>query len=213
MDLLKKIEEEGRQQGEQILAEAEAQIKVLGEQAERELQAWQIAYRTEQEARIEQERRLRLTRARAQAQEALIRAKGRAAAALFERLAQEAAGLREDQAAYRTFLQRSLQETERALPGPLQLRADPRDQELLGKLIKGSPHRLGEPQEMLGGFIATNERGDTVIDNRLQARIENLRARFRSRLGPALFGEAEPTQVQVATRQGTKREVEEISSP
>lgn len=186
MELLRQIESEGERQVQEILKEAERQAQELLAQAEREIAQERERALKELEAHLEQERRAAISRARAQARAEYLKAKSSAAEALFQKLAQEMAQLRAAPERYRKFLERCLREAEQAIPGPLVVHAAPQDQKLVQELIKESQHKLGDPIATVGGLVVTNERGDLVVDNRLETRLENLRARYRAELGRVL---------------------------
>lgn len=194
MELLERITREGERGAEQIRAQAEEEARRRLAEAERRLVAWraETLQRAEQEA--EGEKRLILSRARAHAREIVLRAKSEAGEQLFSELSQEAACLRSDPERYRAFLARCLQEAESEIRGPLVLHVDPRDEELMEELLRGTQHRLGDRIETPGGFLATNERGDLLVDNRLETRIVNLRQRYRPELSAALFDRAVPSR-------------------
>jgi vacuolar-type H+-ATPase subunit E/Vma4 len=192
MELLNQIEQAGEAEAERILADAAAQAKQRLEQAEREIAAWIEAYRRNELHQIEQEKRLIISRARAQARGVFLKAKSRVAEVLFERLLQETGSLRKDSARYKAFLERCLREAEREIQGPLVLHIDPADEAIVRDLIRGTAHQIGEKIRTRGGFIATNAQGNLVLDNRLETRIANLRQRYRPELGKALFNRTRP---------------------
>lgn len=192
MELLKKIEEEGERQVRQILEEAEEEAKHRLEEAERELARWREEALKQARAQIEGEKRLIISRARAKAREVVLRAKGEAAERLFEELSKEAAGLRSEPEKYRQFLERCLKEAEGEIEGPLVLQIDPQDEGIIKELLAGTPHKIGGQLKTLGGFVATNERGDLLVDNRIETRIANLRQRYRPELSVALFDRTRP---------------------
>lgn len=187
MELLKRIEREGREEAERIRAEAEAEAGRRREQAERELERWREERLSEARHAIENDRRLVLSRARARARAAVLRAKAEAARALYDRLAEEAAQLREESESYRAFLRRCLEEAEAEIEGPLVLQFDPRDKGVFDELLSGTNHQKGESIQTIGGFIATSASGDLLVDNRLETRIENVIRRHRPELSRALF--------------------------
>ncbi len=186
MELLRQIEEEGERQVQEILAQAERQAHELLAQTEREIAHERERATSELHAQLERERRAALSRAHAQARAEFLRAKNSVIEGLFKRLAEEMARLRTDPEKYRTFLQRALHEAEQAIPGPLVIHAAPEDQKIVQELLKNTHHKLGDPVSTVGGIIATNERGDLVVDNRLETRLATLRARYRAELGRAL---------------------------
>lgn len=192
MELLKKIDEEGKRQAQRILDEAEAKAQQRLAEAEQQIQAWHEEHLKHARQEIESEKRLILSRARARARETVLRAKGQAAERLFEQLSRDVAGLRSDPAKYRVFLAHCLKETEREIPGPLVLQIDPQDEGLVRELLKSTPHTIGDKIKTLGGFVVTNQRGDLLIDNRLETRIANLRQHYRPELSQALFNRAKP---------------------
>jgi vacuolar-type H+-ATPase subunit E/Vma4 len=187
MELLEQIDREGQQEADRIVAEAEAQARARLDRATQEIAAQVDAYRQGERHLVEQERRLVVSRARAQARGVFLKAKGRVAEVLFEELLRETANLRRDPAGYRAFLARCLQEAEREIPGALVLHVDPADEAVVADLIKGTAHRVGSKIKTRGGFIATDANGNLVLDNRLETRIANLRQHYRSELGKALF--------------------------
>jgi vacuolar-type H+-ATPase subunit E/Vma4 len=187
MEILKMIEEEGEQQARQILAQAEEEARKRREQTERELQAWREEFTKQARQEIEGEKRTLLSRARAQAREIVLRAKSEAGERLFEELVREAERLREDPKRYKKFLAQCLKEAEQEIDGPLVLQIDPRDEKIVKELLQGTPHTLGGSIETLGGLLATNERGDLLVDDRLETRIANLRQRYRAQLSVAIF--------------------------
>ncbi|MCX8103786.1 MAG: V-type ATP synthase subunit E [Candidatus Bipolaricaulota bacterium] len=186
MELLKQIESEGERQIQEILREAERHAHEIIAQAERERAQERERALKELEAHLEQERRAALSRARAQARAEYLKAKSSAAEALFQKLAHEMAQLRSHPERYKKFLERCLREAEQALPGPLVVRAAPEDQKLVHELLKQTRHKLGDPIATVGGIVATNERGDLVLDNRLETRLANVRARYRAEIGRAV---------------------------
>jgi vacuolar-type H+-ATPase subunit E/Vma4 len=190
MDLLDQISQEGQREADRIVSEADAQARERIARADEEIAAQTEAYREGERNRIEQERRLIISRARAQARAKFLKAKGQVADVLFQRLQQETANLRSDTEAYRAFLSRCLREAEREIPGSLVLQIDPRDTQVVTDLLQGSSSRIGDNIRTLGGFIATNADGDLVFDDRLETRIENLRQKYRPELGKALFDRA-----------------------
>jgi vacuolar-type H+-ATPase subunit E/Vma4 len=192
MDLLKKIEEEGESEAARILAEAEQEVQRRLAEAEQRIQAWKKEYTERAHQEIESEKRLVLSRARVKARELLLRAKSRAAEGLFDQLVQEAASLRANAARYQSFLRERLREAEKEISGGLVVHGDPADGAIFQELLRGSPHQLGEPIQTLGGFLATNRKGDLVIDNRLETRIANLRQSHRPQLSQALFDRSAP---------------------
>ncbi|MCS7198204.1 MAG: V-type ATP synthase subunit E [Candidatus Bipolaricaulota bacterium] len=186
MELLRQIEAEGERQVQELLAQAERQAQEILAQAEHEIAQERERALKELEAQVDRERQAALSRAHSQARAELLKAKNSVAEALFERLAQEMAQLRSDPARYRRFLERCLREVEQAIPGPLVVRAAPEDQKLLRELLAGTQHTLGDPVKTVGGILALNERGDLVVDNRLETRLANLQARYRLEIGRAL---------------------------
>jgi len=190
MELLQKIDEEGRKQIQILLAEAEATAQKRLDEAEREIAAWRQEQLQLAQQQIESEKRLILSRARARARETVLRAKGQAAETLFEQLSNDAMGFRSEPAKYRAFLAHCLKETEQEIPGPLVLQIDSQDEPLVQELLRGTSHTIGEKIKTLGGFIATNQRGDLLVDNRLETRIANLRQQYRPQLSQALFDRA-----------------------
>jgi len=192
MELLSEIDREGTEEAQRIVAGAEAEARAALARGEREIAAEVEAYRQGESHRIEQEQRLIVSRARAQARAIFLKAKSRAAEALFDALAEDTAGLRGDPAAYRAFLERCLREAEKEIPGPLVLHVDPADQAVVTELLRGTIHRVGEPIKSRGGFIATDAAGQLVLDNRLETRLSNLRQRARPELGQALFAPTAP---------------------
>jgi vacuolar-type H+-ATPase subunit E/Vma4 len=187
MELLTVIEREGEERMAAILREAEEEAKSRLEKAERELQAWRAEFTKQARQEIEGEKRTILSRVRAQAREVVLRAKSEAGERLFAELVREAGQLREDPKRYKTFLAHCLREAGEEIDGPLVLQIDPRDEKIVKGLLKGTPHTVGGSIETLGGFIATNERGDLLVDNRLETRIANLRQRYRAELSAAIF--------------------------
>lgn len=190
MELLKKIAEEGQRQAQAVLDEAVVESRERLAEAERQMQAWREEHLKQAKQEFEAEKRLILSRARGRAREAVLRAKGQAAERLFELLAKDVAGLRSDSGKYRAFLAHCLKETEREIAGPLVLQIDPHDEVLMREILRDTSHEIGEKIKMLGGFIATNQRGDLLVDNRLETRIANLRQQYRSELSQALFNQA-----------------------
>lgn len=190
MDLLEQIAHEGQHEADRIRNEADAQARARLERAAREIAAEVDAYRQGERHLIEQEGRLIVSRARAQARGVFLKAKGRVAEVLFDELLRGTGSLRRDPARYRAFLARCLEEAQREIPGPLVLHADPADEAAVADLVKGTPHRIGDTIRTRGGFVATDAGGNLVLDNRLETRIANLRQRYRSELGKALFERA-----------------------
>jgi vacuolar-type H+-ATPase subunit E/Vma4 len=190
MKLLKKIEEEGEKEEGKILAEAQVEAERRLAEAEGQIATWRENYRKQAQQKIEGEKRLIISRARAQARGVLLRAKSRAAETIFEKLFQEAGALRADPTRYKTFLERCLREAEREISGALVLLIDPSDETLVRALLSGTQHKIGDKIKTSGGFIATNPKGDFVVDNRLETRIANIRQRYRPELGKALFDQA-----------------------
>ncbi len=186
MELLRQIEEEGERQVQEILAQAERQAHELLAQTEREIAHERERALAELHAQLERERRAALSRAYAQARAEEMRAIATAVEELFESFAQEMAHLREDPPRYKHFLQQCLREAEEAIPGPLVVRADPHDSSLVQELLRNTPHKLGEPIRTMGGLMAINERGDIIVDNRLETRLANLRACSLAELSRAL---------------------------
>jgi vacuolar-type H+-ATPase subunit E/Vma4 len=187
MELLRKIEEEGVREVQEILDNAEKESQKLLADAETELTAWRQERMSASESEIEGERRLITSRARAKAREVVLRAKGHAAERLFDDLAREAGEFRTDKRVYKAFLTRCLKESESQIDGSLVLEIDPKDKEIVSEVIKGSKHSLGREIRSMGGFIATNASGDLLVDNRLETRISNLRQQHRSELSGELF--------------------------
>lgn len=190
MELLKKIDEEGQRQAQAVLDEAAVESRERLAEAERQMQAWREEHLKQAKQEFEAEKRLILSRARGRAREAVLRAKGQAAERLFELLSKDVAGFRSDSGKYRAFLAHCLKETEREIAGPLVLQIDPHDEILMREILRGTSHEIGEKIKMLGGFIATNQRGDLLVDNRLETRIANLRQQYRPELSQALFNQA-----------------------
>lgn len=186
MELLRQIEAEGERQVQEILAQAERQAHELLAQAEREIAHERERALRELEEQLEQERRAAISRARAHARAEFVRAKNSPAEELFRQLAHEMAQLRSTPERYKRFLERCLREAEGAIPGPLVVHAAPEDQRLVQELLKNTRHKIGDPIPTVGGLVATNERGDLVVDNRLETRLANLRARYRAELGRTL---------------------------
>lgn len=186
MELLRQIEAEGERQVREILAQAERQAQEIVAQAQREIAEQRERALRELEAQLEQERRATLSRARAQARADFLRAKSSAAHELFTQLAHEMRQLRSSPERYKRFLERCLREAEQAIPGPLIVHAAQEDQRLVQDLLNNTRHTLGDPIPTVGGLVATTEQGDLVVDNRLETRLENLRARSLAELGRAL---------------------------
>jgi len=197
MELLSQIEAEGKRRAEAIRAEAEEEARRRLQAAEEELAAWREEALKKARNEIEGEKRLILSRARARAREIVLRAKSEAGERLFRKLREEAEKLREDAKRYKAFLARRLEEAEAEIGGPLVLHVDPRDEKAIKALLKGTEHKIGGQIRTLGGFLATNERGDLLVDNRLETRLEILRQRYRARLAE-LFGQAEPQPARAA---------------
>lgn len=183
MELLRKIEEESERQVQEILARAMGQAQELLAQSEREIANQREQALRELAVQLEQEHRATISRARTQARAEFLRAKSHTAEELFQRLANEMAHLRANTAEYQKFLQRCLREAEHVIPGALVIHVAPEDQKIAQDLTKNTRHRLGDPIQTVGGLVATNEQGDLVVDNRLETRLANLRARHRAELG------------------------------
>ncbi len=186
MELLRQIEAEGERQVREILAQAERQAQEIVAQAEHEITEQRERVLRELEGQLELERRAVLSHARTQARAAFLRAKSHTAEELFQQLADAMAHLRADTAGYQRFLQRCLREAEQAIPRALVIHMAPEDQKIAQELTKNTRHRLGDPIQTVGGLLATNEQGDLVVDNHLETRLANLRARYRAELGRAL---------------------------
>jgi V/A-type H+-transporting ATPase subunit E len=199
MELLEKIRREGEERIQALLQEAEEEAQKRFRAAEEELARWREETLRRADSEIEGEKRLVLSRARARAREIVLRAKSEAGEQLFRRLLEEAEKLREDAKRYKSFLTRCLKEAEGEIGGPLVLYIDPRDEKVIKSLIKGKDHKIGGSIKTLGGFLATNERGDLLVDNRLETRIQKLREIHRAALSRELFGAQVPkTQAAVA---------------
>jgi len=186
MELLRQIEEEGERKIRELLEQAERQAQELLAQTEREIARERERALNELHAQLEQERRAALSRAHAQARTEQTRAVTTAIEELFQNLANEMARLREDPQRYRQFLQRCLREAHEAIQGTLVVRADPQDSSIVQELLRDTPHKLGEPIRTVGGLMVTNDRGDVIVDNRLETRLANLKARSLVELGRAL---------------------------
>jgi V/A-type H+-transporting ATPase subunit E len=186
MELLRQIEEEGERKIRELLEQAERQAQELLAQTEREIARERERALNELRAQLEQERRAALSRAHAQARTEQTRAVTTAIEELFHNLANEMARLREDPQRYRQFLQRCLREAHEAIQGTLVVRADPQDSSIVQELLRDTPHKLGEPIRTVGGLMVTNDRGDVIVDNRLETRLANLKARSLAELGRAL---------------------------
>lgn len=193
MELLKQIEREGECQAQEILSKAQAQAQEILSQTEREIAQERERALRELTVQLEQERRATLSRARSQARAEHLRAKSHLTQELFEGLSAEVVHLRGDPGRYKRFLEVSLREAERAISGPLVVRVASEDQKLMAELLKGTPHKLGEPVAAQGGLWATNERGDLVVDNRWETRLASLRMRYRAELSRALFDHTKPS--------------------
>ena len=187
MELLKRIEEEGEAKADQVRQEAEAQARRRREEAEREIEAWREQTLQDAKARIENEKRLITSRARARARSTVLRAKADSARALYDRLSEAAERLREDADAYKRFLGNCLKEAESEIGGDLVVQFDERDQGVFDELLNGTDHQRGESTRTIGGFIATSASGDLLVDNRLETRIENLIRQHRPELSVQLF--------------------------
>jgi len=187
MELLRQIEEEGERKIQELLEQAERQAHELLAQAEREIAHERERALAELHAQLERERRAALSRAHAQARADEMRAVMTAVEKLFQDLAAEMARLREDPQRYRQFLQQCLREAQEAIPGPLVVRADPQDSSLVQELLRDTPHKLGDPIQTVGGLMVTNDRGDIIVDNRLETRLANLQAYSLAELGRALY--------------------------
>ncbi len=192
MELLDKIRQEGEERVRAILQEAEEEARRRFEAAERELEQWREEALKRARGEIESEKRLILSRARARAREIVLRAKSEAGERLFQALVEEAKGLRERPEEYKAFLKRCLEEAEQEIQGPLVLQVDPRDEPLFKELLQGTPHKVQGHIKTLGGFIATNERGDLLVDDRIETRIQKLRELHRAELSRALFAQTAP---------------------
>jgi vacuolar-type H+-ATPase subunit E/Vma4 len=192
MELLEKIRREGEEKVAAILREAEEEAQRRLEAAERALEQWREEALKRAQGEAESEKRLILSRARAQAREIVLRAKSEAGERLFQELVAEAERLREDPERYKAFLKRCLEEAEQEIQGPLVLQVDPRDEAIFEELLQGTPHKIQGHIRTLGGFIATNERGDLLIDDRIETRIQKLRELHRAELSRALFAQAAP---------------------
>ena len=196
MELLEQIRREGEERVQTILREAEEEAQRRLQAAEEELSRWREEALKRADSEIEGEKRLILSRARARAREIVLRAKSEAGEQLFRRLLEEAEKLREDAKRYKAFLARCLKEAEEEIGGPLVLYVDPRDEKVVKALLKGKDHKMESSLKTLGGFLATNERGDLLVDNRLETRIQKLREVHRAALSRELFGAQAPTQPQ-----------------
>lgn len=192
MELLERIEQQGEQEAQRIIAGAEEQVKRMLLEEEQKAREWVEAFKREQQAKIEQEKRLILSRARAKAWESVLLAKSRAAASLFEKLSKEASSLRAQPEGYKHFLEACLREAEREIPEPLVLQIDHKDEPLVRELLTNSKHQIGGFISTLGGFIASNAKGTVVVDNRLETRIANLKNIYRPELSKVLFDRARP---------------------
>lgn len=187
MELLNRIEQEGEEKTQQIRDEAEQEAQRRREQAEREIAQWREQTLADAKGRIENEKRLITSRARAQARSTVLRAKADAARALFDQLSEAAEQLREDTDAYKSFLQNCLKEAESEIGGDLVVQFDERDQAIFDELLGETNHQAGESIQTIGGFIATSPSGDLLVDNRLETRIENLIRQHRPELSKQLF--------------------------
>lgn len=192
MELLKQIERDGEARVQAVLHEAEAEAQRRLAEAERQLQLWREEAIRQAKQEIEVQKMLILSRTRAQARSLVLKAKSEAGEKLFQALSNEAAELRADHEQYRSFLEHCLKEAESAIQGPLILQIDPRDQGVFQELLQGRPHKVVGHIKTLGGFIASNERGDLLVDDRLETRIANLHQHYRPELSSALFDRAIP---------------------
>jgi V/A-type H+-transporting ATPase subunit E len=193
-ELLERIRREGEERINSLLREAEEEAKRRLEAAISELSRWREEALKRAHIEAEGEKRLILSRARARAREIVLKAKSEAGEELFRRLAQEAKELRQNSQHYKAFLKHCLDEAAREIQGTLLLQVDPQDEELLGELLEGTPHRIGGHIKTLGGFLATNERGDLLVDERLETRIQKLRELHRAELSRELFAPAAAVQ-------------------
>ncbi len=187
MELLSRIEEEGEAKAQRIRDEAEQEAQRRREAAEHEIAQWRDQTLADAKARIENEKRLITSRARAQARSTVLRAKADAARALFDQLSEAAERLREDTDAYKSFLQTCLQEAESEIGGDLVVQFDERDRPIFDELLGETNHGEGGSIRTIGGFIATSPSGDLLLDNRLETRIENLIRQHRPELSKQLF--------------------------
>jgi len=187
MELLNRIEREGEQKAQQIRDDAEQEAQRRREQAEQEIAQWREQTLADAKARIENEKRLITSRARAQARSTVLRAKADAARALYDKLSEETEQLREDADAYKSFLQNRLKEAESEIGGDLVVQVDERDRAIFDELLSGTNHQMDTSIQTIGGFIATSASGDLLLDNRLETRIENLIRQHRPELSKQLF--------------------------
>jgi len=194
MELLERIRQEGEQKVRAVLREAEEEARCRLEAATCELERWREEAIRRAKIESEGEKRLILSRARARAREMVLKAKSEAGEELFQRLTQEAASVRRDAERYKAFLRRCLKEAEKEIQGALVLQVDPQDERLISGLIEGTPHKIGGHIRTLGGFVATNERGDLLVDERFETRIQKLRELHRAELSRELFAPREAVQ-------------------
>lgn len=180
-----------------MLREADAEAQAIIEQAEHEAEALleQERSKSEQAARsievrlvrrAQEQRSRRLNRARVEALEIIGQARQALIQQALERVSQQLEQVRAHE--YSDVLARLLDETLQALedsPGPLTLRADPRDRSLLVELLDEREIELQVEYDLecLGGVAASTAEARISVTNTLESRLERARRALESILG------------------------------
>jgi vacuolar-type H+-ATPase subunit E/Vma4 len=191
-----------------VRASGEAQVRELEESALRQIREIRAgarldAERVAEEARLAtvapaiRERARILHRARLEALQIIGNKREALVDAALDQTRGHLEGLRTD-AAYPAVLQRlteeALGELERSLEelGSAQVEADPRDRELMERILSGTGFKLEVSYSLTcwGGLIAKSRDGRVVVINTLEARLERATPFLRRQLAGLFEGES-----------------------
>lgn len=189
-DILEALDEQCRQECREIFDRAQEEAKRIIAKAQEEAEALRKQRLERIKAEAESEATSILYSARLKAKNEVIRAK--------EEVASEAMALAEKRLMdlrshpnYPDILKGYLDEALSQFEGKVVVHVDPRDKDLVAKILKksGVKHEIRTDIETAGGVMVTNEVEDVRVLNTVEERLRRAREKLRIPVYRLLFGE------------------------
>jgi vacuolar-type H+-ATPase subunit E/Vma4 len=189
-DILQALDDQCRQECQEIFSRAESEAKQIIEKAQVEAEGIRQARLGKVRAEAESETTSMLYSARLKSKNAIIRAKEEIA----ERALMDAEGHLSDlrsQQDYPVILEGLIQEGLTRISGKVILRVDPTDRELADSIMRklGPEYELFADIETIGGAVVSDADGRVQIINTVEERLNRAREKLRMEVSGILFGD------------------------
>jgi V/A-type H+-transporting ATPase subunit E len=188
-DILAAIDAQVQAEQAQILEEAEAEADRIETEARQDAEAIRDQHFTRLQHQAGMDRVRRVNEARLDARFRVMQAKEALLTAAFEEAARQLAQARTD-SRYADALGRLIQEVIDELGGDTTIRLDARDTAVTQDLIPATC-TVDPSLECWGGIVAATADGQLVVNNTLEARLEQAKTLLRNDLS-ALIWQSEP---------------------